>query len=253
MLRGPLLALVLLFLGAAAAAEVPVQRYEVVRTYPHDTSAYTQGLFFRDGILYESTGVIGQSTIRKVRLSDGKVLQSVSVPGAEFGEGSTDWGNEIVSVTWMNGIGYRWDRRTLKRTATFRYPGEGWGLTQDGKNLILSDGTPWLRFLDPRSFAERRRVHVTADGRPVARLNELEWVNGEVLANVWQTNRIARIDPATGVVKAWIDLTGLDRLAGASGHDNVLNGIAWDAKANRLFVTGKRWSKLFEIRLKPAN
>ena len=251
MLRGPLLAFLLLFTGAAAQAEVPVQRYDIVRTYPHDPAAYTQGLFIRDGILYESTGIQGQSTVRKVRLADGKVLQSVPVPASEFGEGSTDWGNEIVSVTWLNGIGYRWDRRTLKRTATFRYPGEGWGLTQDGTNLILSDGTPWLRFLDPRSFAERRRLQVTADGRPVPYLNELEWVNGELLANVWQTNRIARIDPRTGVVKAWIDLSGLDRLAGRSGRDNVLNGIAWDAKANRLFVTGKRWPKLFEIRLKP--
>ncbi|HEX8215624.1 MAG TPA: glutaminyl-peptide cyclotransferase, partial [Allosphingosinicella sp.] len=236
-MRGLLVLLFTIF-ASAAGAEVPVQRYELVRTYPHDPAAYTQGLFFRDGILYESTGIQGRSTIRKVRLADGKVLQSASVPASEFGEGSTDWGNEIVSVTWLNGIGYRWDRRTLRRTATFRYPGEGWGLTHDGRNLILSDGTPWLRFLDPRTFAERRRVQVTADGRPVPYLNELEWVNGELLANIWQTNRIARIDPRTGVVKAWIDLTGLDRLAGMSGRDNVLNGIAWDAKANRLFVTG---------------
>ncbi len=249
MLRGALL--VLLLFASAGPAQVPVQRYEIVRTYPHDPGAYTQGLFFRDGILYESTGVVGQSTIRKVRLADGKVLQSVSVPAPEFGEGSTDWGNEIVSVTWLNGIGYRWDAKTLKRTAAFRYPGEGWGLTQDGQNLILSDGTPFLRFLDPRTFAERRRVQVTADGRPVRYLNELEWVKGELYANVWQTNRIARIDPRTGVVKAWIDLSGLDRLVGASGQDNVLNGIAYDSKTDRLFVSGKRWSKLFEIRLKP--
>jgi glutamine cyclotransferase len=249
-MRG-LLVLLFALLSPGAAAQVPIQRYEVVRTYPHDPAAYTQGLFFRDGILYESTGIHGQSTIRKVRLADGKVLQSAPVPASEFGEGSTDWGNEIVSVTWLNGIGYRWDRKTLKRTASFRYPGEGWGLTQDGRNLILSDGTSWVRFLDPRSFAERRRVQVTADGRPVDQLNELEWVKGELYANVWMTNRIARIDPGSGVVKAWIDLSGLDRLAGASGRDDVLNGIAYDAKANRLFVTGKRWPKLFEIRLKP--
>jgi glutamine cyclotransferase len=245
----PLLALS----SCAASAEVPVQGYELVRTYPHDPSAFTQGLFFRDGILYESTGLNGQSTIRKVRLEDGKVLHIASIPPHQFGEGSTDWGKEIVSLTWQHGIGYRWDRATLKPVGTFRYSGEGWGLTNDGRSLILSDGTSSLRFLDPVTFKEQRRVQVTAEGRPVARLNELEWVNGEILANVWQTSRIARINPNTGKVKAWIDLSGLERLAGGDRIDNVLNGIAYDAKQKRLFVTGKRWPKMFEIRLKPSN
>lgn len=245
----------LFLLAAAAAAEaprqVPVQSYELVRSYPHDPHAYTQGLFFRDGILYESTGQEGESTIRKVRLSDGAVIGAARIPANQFGEGSTDWGDEIVSVTWKSGVGYRWDRATLKPKGSFRYPGEGWGLTSDGRSLILSDGTPWLRFLDPKTFRERRRVRVTYAGKPLAQLNELEWVKGEIFANVWQTNFIVRIDPATGAVKGAIDLRGLDRLGGGSPPDNVLNGIAYDRAGDRLFVTGKRWSKLFEIRLKP--
>lgn len=251
-MRG-LLVLLFALLAPAAPAQVPVQGYEIVRTYPHDPAAYTQGLFFHGGALYESTGIQGQSTLRQVRLADGKVVRMAPVPATEFGEGSTGWGKEIVSVTWKNGIGYRWDAATLKRIATFRYPGEGWGLTHNGRDLILSDGTPWLRFLDPKTFAERRRVRVTADGQPVANLNELEWVKGEILANVWLTNRIARIDPQTGIVKSWIDLSGLDRAVGPRAYDDVLNGIAYEPKQDRLFVTGKRWPKLFEIKLKPAN
>jgi glutamine cyclotransferase len=235
-----------------AAATVPVFSYEIVRSYPHDSAAFTQGLFFRDGQLYESTGLEGQSTLRRVRLADGKVLQQAAIPEQQFGEGSTYFGKEIVSITWRNGVGYRWDPATFKVKGSFRYQGEGWGLTQDGRSLILSDGTPWLRFLDPASFRERRRVQVTYRGRPLAQLNELEWVKGEVLANIWQSNIIARIDPQTGVVKSVIDLSGLDRLAGGSGPDNVLNGIAYDPKSDRLFVTGKRWSKIFEIKLKPS-
>ena len=239
-------------LATPVPAAVPVQSYQVQRTYPHDPGAFTQGLFIRDGILYESTGQEGESTVRKVRLEDGKVLQSVSLPPSQFGEGSTDWGKEIISLTWRSGVGYRWDRATLKPLGSFRYPGEGWGLTQDGRNLILSDGTATLRFLDPATFKERRRVRVTANGKPVTQINELEWVKGEILANIWQTDLIARIDPQSGAVKGWIDLSGLNRLAGGDSVDNVLNGIAYDAKNDRLFVTGKRWSKLFEIKLKPA-
>ncbi len=234
-----------------APAPVPVYSYEVVRSYPHDPRAYTQGLFFRDGILYESTGMEGQSTIRKVRLADGKVLQSAAIPPDQFGEGSTDWGKEIISVTWKHGIGYRWDRETLKLKGSFRYPGEGWGLTQDGRSLILSDGTAELRFLDPATLKEQRRINVTYGGKPVTQINELEWVKGEIFANLWQSNLLVRIDPQTGAVKGVIDLSGLDRLAGGSKPDNVLNGIAYDAAGDRLFVTGKRWSTLFEIKLKP--
>lgn len=241
-------------LFAAATLQAPqspsVHSYEVVRTYPHDPGAFTQGLFFDDGLLYESTGLVGQSTIRKVRLADGKVLQLAQVPPGHFGEGSTAWGSEIISLTWQSGVGYRWDRATLKLKGSFRYPGEGWGLTNDGRSLILSDGTPSLRFLDPTTFKEQRRIRVTAGGKPVPQLNELEWVKGEVFANVWQTNLIARIDPETGVVKSWIDLSGLDRTVGPSDPDDVLNGIAYDRRRDRLFVTGKRWPKLFEIKLK---
>lgn len=235
-----------------ARAQLPVYTFDIVRSYPHDPDAFTQGLFFRDGFLYESTGLEGRSTVRTVRLQDGKVLQAASLPPSQFGEGSTDWGGEIISVTWRNQVGHRWDRATLKPKSTFRYTGEGWGLTNDGGNLILSDGTAWLRFLDPATFKERRRIKVTAAGRPVNQLNELEWVKGEILANIWQTDLIARIDPATGAVKGVINLAGLERAAGGSRPDNVLNGIAYDRAGDRLFVTGKRWSKLFEIRLKPA-
>jgi glutamine cyclotransferase len=248
-----------LFLSSLAAtapvqgnARVPVHSYEVTASYPHDRSAFTQGLFFRDGFLYESTGVEGQSTIRKVRLSDGKVLQKAALPVPQFGEGSTDWGEDIVSLTWRDGVAYRWDRATFKLKGSLRYKGEGWGLTNDGNSLILSDGTPWLRFLDPKTFAEQRRVRVTAAGSPVPRLNELEWVKGEILANVWMTDRIARIDPQTGQVKAWIDLAGIDPTPRGNDPDAVLNGIAYDPKRDRLFVTGKRWPRLYEIKLKPA-
>jgi glutamine cyclotransferase len=233
-------------------AAIPVYGYEIKRSYPHDPDAFTQGLFFRDGVLYESTGLEGRSTVRKVRLEDGKVLQTASLPPRQFGEGSTDWNGEIISVTWQDQMGYRWDRATLKLKSTFRYAGEGWGLANDGRDLILSDGTAWLRFLDPVTFKERRRIRVTAAGRPVTQLNELEWVKGEILANIWQTDLIARIDPATGAVRGWINLTGLARAADGGGSDNVLNGIAYDRAGDRLFVTGKRWSKLFEIKLKPA-
>jgi glutaminyl-peptide cyclotransferase len=252
MLRPAAIAALAWFLvGAQAPAPVQMQGYQVVATYPHDPRAYTQGLFIRDGQLYESTGREGQSTIRIVRLKDGKVLKSAALPPDQFGEGSTDWGNEIVSLTWTDGIGYRWDRKTLKRKGSFRYGGEGWGLTHDGKRLILSDGTPTLRFVDPRTFAETGRVRVTLDGKPLAQLNEIEWVEGEVYANIWQTDYVARIDPVTGRVKALIDLAALDGGPNEDGVDNVLNGIAYDAKAKRLFVTGKNWSRLFEIKLKP--
>jgi glutaminyl-peptide cyclotransferase len=244
-------------LGQTATApaqpqKVPLQSHEVERSYPHDPSAFTQGLFFQDGLLYESTGHLGQSTIRQVRLDDGAVLKSAALPPDQFGEGSTDWGKEIVSLTWRDGVGYRWDRSTLTLKGSFRYDGEGWGLTHDGTSLIMSDGTPWLRFLDPETFEEQRRIQVTAAGRPIRNLNELEWVNGEILANVWQTGFIGRIDPETGVVKAWIDLRSLDGGGSADRTDNVLNGIAYDATNDRLFVTGKRWSRLYEIKLKPV-
>jgi glutaminyl-peptide cyclotransferase len=234
---------------AQAPADTPlVYGYRVVHTYPHDPGAFTQGLFYLDGRLYESTGQVGRSTIRQVRLQDGEVLRSVPLPPGHFGEGIVNWGPQIISVTWQGGIGFRWDRRTLRRLGEWRYPGEGWGLTQDGANIIMSDGSADLRFLDPVTLAERRRVTVTAGGRPVTQLNELEWVHGEIFANVWHTAMIVRIDPASGRVTGVIDLRGLVAENGV-GDDNVLNGIAYDARRDRLFVTGKNWPALYEIDL----
>lgn len=238
----------LLLLGAAPA--VPVQQVEIVRVYPHDRQAFTQGLLFRDGRLYESTGIEGRSGIREVRLADGRVTRRAEVPPPYFGEGLVDWGNRLISLTWQQGRGFVWDRRTFRKIGEWRYPGEGWGLTHNGREIIMSDGTPQLRFLDPATFKEKRRVTVTVNGQRLARLNELEWVKGEVLANIWMTDRIARIDPATGRVKGWIDLTAVARRVPNRAYDDVANGIAWDAKGGRLFVTGKNWPALFEVQVR---
>jgi glutamine cyclotransferase len=239
--------------NSAQAAEPPVVNYSyrIVNTYPHDRNAFTQGLFFLNGSLYESTGQVGQSTIRKVHFEDGRVLQSVPIPPGLFGEGITNFGNEIVSITWQGGNGYRWDLTSLRRTGEWHYEGEGWGLTQNGTDIIMSDGTSAIRFLDPVTLAERRRITVTIQGAELTELNELEYVNGEIYANIWQTPRIARIDPATGRVTGIIDLSGIAR-ENTTSQDAVLNGIAWDAQHNRLFVTGKLWPHLYEIQLVPA-
>lgn len=241
-----------LALGPAlpAAAAIPVYTAEVVASYPHDSQAFTQGLFYKDGFLYESTGLRGRSSVRKVILESGKVVQAAALPDDVFGEGISDWGDSIVGITWTEQTGYVLDLAKFSFQRRFSYLGEGWGLTRNAQSLIMSDGTAELRFIDPLTMRELRRVRVTADGKPVDQLNELEWVEGQVYANLWQTDRIARIDPASGKVVGWIDLKGLlperDRVA---GHTDVLNGIAWDAKGKRLFVTGKLWPKLFEIRL----
>ncbi len=237
----------LLSLPQAALADT---RWTLVKSYPHDPSAYTQGLLFDGGQLYESTGQVGESSIRIVRLKDGKVLKKADVPPPYFGEGLALAGDRLISLTWRHQRGFLWDRTTLRKLGEWRYSGEGWGLANDGKRLILSDGTPTLRFLDPRTLEETGRIAVTYDGKPVPLLNEIEVVDGEILANVWMTPRIARIDPATGAVIDWIDLSALVAKAGQQNdYDNVLNGIAWDARGKRLFVTGKRWPKLFEIKL----
>jgi glutaminyl-peptide cyclotransferase len=245
-----LLAAALAFAQPPAAAPAPVYDARIVRTYPHDRGAFTQGLFYLDGELYESTGQVGASTIRRVRLQDGRTLQSVPIPPGQFGEGIVNWRDQIVSITWTGGTGYRWDRRTLRRLGEWHYPGEGWGLTQNGTDIIMSDGSAALRFLDPATLAERRRVTVTVDGQPVERLNELEWVNGEIFANVWHTAFIVRIDPASGRVTGVIDLRQLVA-DNRGGEDAVLNGIAYDAARDRLFVTGKNWPNLYEIDLVP--
>lgn len=254
MTRAAAAAIALAF-AAPAAAVLPVARAEIVRTYPHDPDAFTEGLFLRDGMLYESTGPYdrhgraARSTIRQVRLDDGRVIKSITIPPDLFGEGIVDYGKQLVSVTWQGGQGFRWSLPDLRRTGGFRYPGEGWGMTRMGARLVLSDGTSDLRLLDPVTLAERGRIKVTAEGRPVTSLNELEYAHDEILANIWQTDLIARIDPASGRVKGWIDLSGLPRPAvGGPNLDVVANGIAYDAARDRLFVTGKNWPSLYEIR-----
>jgi glutamine cyclotransferase len=237
--------------GASATAEPPVDTYRIVREYPHDPAAFTEGLFYLDGKLYESTGLNRQSTIREVRLEDGQVLRSVSLEPQYFGEGIVNWGGDIVSLTWQNGVGFRWGRNDFRPKGQFKYPGEGWALTQDGKNIYMSDGTSELRVLDPATMAERRRIAVTFKGQPVERLNELEWVNGEIFANIWMGRRIARIDPKSGAVKGWIDLSQMALDNAIGDPDAVLNGIAYDKKGDRLFVTGKNWAKLYEIDIVP--
>ena len=235
-----------------AMATTPVYGYHVVHVYPHDISAFTEGLFYKDGYLYESTGEAGESTVRKVDLPTGKVLQRHEVPSAYFGEGIVDWKGELVQLTWKDQLGFVYDLASFRQLRTFNYPGEGWALTRDDKHIYMSDGSAVLRILDPDTLAATGSILVTDDGEPVVNLNELEWVKGEIYANVWMTNRIARIDPATGHVIGWIDLSGLldvSRLPDPS--NDVLNGIAYDAQHDRLFVTGKRWPKLFEIVLVP--
>jgi len=223
--------------------------YRVVNSFPHDSRAFTQGLLVRDGYFYESTGQNGQSTIRKVRVTTGEVVQQQSLESQYFGEGLTDWGGQLIQLTWKHQLGFVYDLASFKSIRSFTYPGEGWGLTHDRTNLIMSDGQPSgeLRFLDPRTYAEVRRVTVRDAGRPVNRLNELEFVRGEVFANVWYTDEICRIDPATGRVTGWIDLAGILPAAQRPGPDAVLNGIAYDSGTNRLFVTGKYWPRVFEI------
>lgn len=236
--------------GGAAHAAIPVYVFMVKHAYPHDPQAFTQGLYIKDGVLFESTGLKGQSSIRRVQLETGRVLQKKDVPEAFFGEGIAPAGNDIVSLTWTSKVGFVYDARTFAIKRKFAYEGEGWGLTSNGAQLFMSDGTPAIRVLDPTSLAEVRRIQVTADGKPIRNLNELEWVDGQLFANVWGSDVIARIDPATGYVIGWIDLTGLaDPAWKGMGPDDVLNGIAWDAGHHRLFVTGKHWPKLFEIEL----
>lgn len=233
---------------------IPVYGYRVVHTYPHDPKAYTEGLFYRNGNLYEGTGTLGASFVRKVQLSTGKVLQQTPTPWPDYGEGIVAWKDRLIELTWQNHEGFVFDLATLKPRAKFAYPGEGWSLTTDGTHLLMSDGTPTIRVLDPDTLQQIGKIDVSADGQPLANLNELEWVMGEIYANVWLTQRIARIDPASGKVVGWIDLSGLgpkpDSLPDPT--NDVLNGIAYDAAHGRLFVTGKCWPQLYEIRLTGA-
>lgn len=237
--------------STAAVAAIPVYGFIVKNTYPHDPQAFTQGLFFRDGQLYETTGIIGRSTLRRVELKSGKVVQKAELPKEVFGEGSTAVGENILGLTWQSKTGYVFDAKTFAMKAKFPYEGEGWGLASDAKHVYMSDGSASIRVLDPGTFKEVRRVQVTAEGKPIDSLNELEIVDGELYANVWGTDVIARIDPASGKVTGWIDLTNLlpREKRGTSSVDAVLNGIAYDGKHRKLYVTGKLWPKLFEIEL----
>jgi glutamine cyclotransferase len=243
-------AVLLLAAGTGAQRrDTPVAGYQLVRSFPHDPEAFTQGLVYVDGVLYESTGLNGQSGIRKVKLETGEVTQIQPLDSRYFGEGIAVVGDRVVQLTWQSGIGFVYDRHTFQRQRTFTYEGEGWGLTYDGTRLIMSDGTSRLRFLDPETFKETGRLEVRDRGTPVERLNELEMVKGEIFANVWETQRIVRIAPATGEVLGWIEMRGL-LTPGEASRVDVMNGIAYDAKNDRLFVTGKRWPKLFEVRVR---
>jgi glutaminyl-peptide cyclotransferase len=238
---------------AGVQAAVPRYDYEIVHSYPHDATAFTEGLFYLNGFLYESTGLEEHSSIRKVRLETGEVLQKLDIPAQYFGEGIVNWHGQLISLTWKSQVGFVYDLATFKLQRQFHYKGEGWALTRDDSEIIMSDGTPALRFLDPKTLKETHRIQVTLEGRPISNVNELEWVKGEIYANVWQTNWVLRIDPANGQVVGIIDLAGLlKRKDIVAGQTDVLNGIAYDAKGDRLFVTGKNWPKLFEIRLRNA-
>ncbi len=247
-MTGVFLSLLLLAAAAPARAAVPEYGYRVVKSFPHDRGAFTEGLFYLDGYLYESTGLEGHSAIRKERLESGQVLQERPIDPQYFGEGIVAWKGRLIELTWQSHIGFVYDLASFRPTGAFHYAGEGWALTRDGRRIIMSDGTPQLRFLDPVTLKETGRVTVTDEGQPVQNLNELEWVKGEIYANIWQTDRIVRIDPATGRVVGHIDLSGLLSPSDVTpGQTDVLNGIAYDPKGRRLFVTGKNWPKLFQI------
>lgn len=241
---------------ATTAGSLPVASYEVVNTFRHDAQAFTQGLFFHDGNLFESTGQYGESTLRKVEVTTGKVLKSHSVPEDYFAEGATLLNGKIYQLTWQEKTAFVYDL-DLKVLKEIRYAGEGWGLTTDGKQLIMSDGTHVIRFVDPETFETQRTITVKDEkGRAIPKLNELEFINGEIWANIWHSetlgkpNHIARIDPQSGKLVGWVNLNGLSPDDVARDPENTLNGIAYDPIGNRIFVTGKQWTKLFEIRLK---
>ena len=235
--------------GRSCGAETPVYGYEVVAKYPHSTANYTEGFLYRDGLFYEGTGLTGHSALLVTDPKTGEVRQRHELAANYFGEGIVDWGANIYEWTWQTHVGFVLDRMTLRVVRQFTYTGEGWGMTRTAKELITSDGTATLRFRDPESFAEVRQVEVRDEGRPVEELNELEYVKGEIYANVWHSDRIARISPRDGRVLGWIDLTGLMPANERMNTESVLNGIAYDAEHDRLYVTGKQWPAVFEIRV----
>lgn len=236
------------FAAWQGGTSLPVFGYTVVHTYPHDRDAFTQGLQVVDGAFYEGTGLNGRSSIRKVKIETGEVLQKRDVPEQYFGEGITVRGSELFQLTWQSGVALVYDRQTFAPKRQHKYTGEGWGLTQDRSSLIMSDGSEFIRFIDPANFREKSRVRVTAAGASLKNLNELEYVKGEIFANVWQTDYVARIDPASGKVSGYIDFRGLLTAREREATD-VLNGIAYDEATDRLFITGKLWPRVFEVRV----
>lgn len=226
----------------------PVQGFKLIATYPHDPAAFTQGLVFADGALFESTGLNGESSLRRVEISNGKVLQEIKVPEEYFAEGLALVGDELLQLTWQHQRGFVYDRKTFAQKRTFAYKGEGWGMAYDtAGGLVMSNGSDTLTFLDPKTQAVVRTIRVRDAGRPVPQLNELEWIDGEIWANVWMTDRLARISPVTGDVKAWIDLSTLWPLSQRMPPADVLNGIAYDKATRRIFVTGKKWPRLYQL------
>lgn len=234
-------------------AEAIEYTYQVVNTYPHDPESFTQGLVFSDGIFYESAGLNqdygGHSSLRRVEITTGNVLQKVGVPEPYFAEGLTLFQGQLFQLTWKEGIGLIYDPKTFKSQGQFKYKGEGWGLTNDGKSIIMSDGSNELRFIDPKDFTEQRRIKVSYKGRPMQKLNELEYVKGEIYANIWQEDVILKIDPKDGKVTGVVDMSGILKPEDRAPESDVLNGIAYDPGADKLYVTGKKWPKLFEIKL----
>ena len=244
-----LLGFVALSLLTGDARSAPVSGYRVVAQYPHSTSSYTEGFFYLNGIFYEGTGLTGHSAVMSVYPLTGKPIQVHELPAEYFGEGIVAWGPDLYEWTWLSHVGFVYDRATMQPIRQFHYEGEGWGMTQDGREIITSDGTATLRFRDPASFRETRHIVVHDGNQLIYQLNELEWVKGEIYANIWHSDRIARISPRDGRVIGWIDLTGILPAGQRLDNEAVLNGIAYDAQHDRLFVTGKEWPAIFEIKV----
>ncbi len=236
---------------APPAAAIPTWGYQVVHIYPHDRTAFTEGLEYHDGFLYESTGLNGRSTLRKVKLETGEIVRSIALPSQYFGEGIALLGDRIVQLTYRTQIGFVYSLKDFVQLSTFAYKGEGWSFTHNANTLFMDDGTDEIRLWDPKTLAERHRIKVHEGSRDIDNVNELEWVDGELYANIWQTDRIVRISPTTGAILGWIDMRGLLSPMYRSGTEDVLNGIAYDSVHKRLFVTGKLWPNLFEIKVGP--
>ncbi len=231
--------------------QVPHYRYKVIKTYAHDANNFTQGLVYQDGFLYEGTGLYGRSILIKRDFESGQIVKQTRLPDRYFGEGITLFGDRIVQLTWRSRAGFSYDKETFRQIGTFTYDSQGWGLTHDGKRLILSDGTATIRFLDPNTYAETGRIQVRDEGRPIRQVNELEYIDGHIYANIWPTDYIAIIAPQSGRVTGWIDLTGLYTPPPNNNNNIVANGIAYLPETKHLLVTGKRWPKMYEIVLVP--